>query len=471
MLTSVFKSMSVAMLTTTILCGTAAAETATVRMVLKDFISTNANSVAHVERIEAALAEQGQDIDIEIVDLPASGYANALGIMLLSGDIPDLIYFQGGDQKIADQDVLEDWRPWIAKTEHLKNALYPHNKARLDNYPYLMHVFPLRAQQPVIRTDWLVATGLKAPTNLDEYKALFKAIRDGDLDGDGSKNTFGTTAGGSLRELDGYMNPAFGITSTWLRDNQGAWTHSQISAQERDKLTYYNRLFQEGLLDPEYVTLNWEAKEDRFYTGRVGVVSASRPSNVVVYQTKMNTVHPGTTLTLLNPPKGPGGQGLLAVNVSKESRGWAMSSLSRNKEAVVAVLDFMASPKGQFMEQFGLEGIHHTKKGQQVTALSELGSWESPFMISASWKPPVELFPAPAARYLRNTQTYFLPDNAFAFPSEHAAAVDATTNVYNEWAYKFVSGSASFEEWDDYVSAWKSSGGASLIKFAGQKLK
>ena len=47
---------------------------------------------------------------------PASGYADALGVMLLSGDIPDLIYFQGGDQKMAEQGILEDLTPWIEKT-------------------------------------------------------------------------------------------------------------------------------------------------------------------------------------------------------------------------------------------------------------------------------------------------------------------------------------------------------------------
>lgn len=470
MLTKVSTTLSATLLAGTFLSGAAVAETGTVRMVLKDFISTNANSVAHVERIEAALAEQGHDIDIEIVDLPASGYADALGIMLLSGDLPDLIYFQGGDRKIADQDVLEDWRPWIAGTEYLKDALYPHNEARLENYPYLMHVFPLRAQQPVIRTDWLEATGLGAPETVEDYAALFTALRDGDLDGDGKANTFGTTAGGSLKELDGYMNPAFGITATWLQGGDG-WTHSQISEQQREKLTYYNQLFENGLLDPEYVTINWEAKEDRFYTGRAGVVSASRPSNVVVYQTKMSTVHPDTTLTLLDPPKGPGGQGLLAVDVSKEGRGWAMSALSENKEAVVTLLDFMASPKGQFMEQFGLEGVHHSIDGGDVSVKPELGSWESPFMISASWTPPVELFPAPAVQYLQNTQDHFLPDNAFAFPSDYAAALDATTNVTNEWTFKFVSGSASFEQWDEFVAAWKSAGGDSLIEHANQVLQ
>ena len=56
--------LSAALLTSTCLGGAALAETATVRMVLKDFISTNPNSVAHVERIEAALARAKDMISI-----------------------------------------------------------------------------------------------------------------------------------------------------------------------------------------------------------------------------------------------------------------------------------------------------------------------------------------------------------------------------------------------------------------------
>lgn len=176
-------------------------------------------------------------------------------------------------------------------------------------------------------------------------------------------------------------------------------------------------------------------------------------------------------MTLIDPPQGPKGQGLLAVDVSKESRGWAMSASSENKEAVVTLLDFMASPEGQFMEQFGLEGIHHEMDGDQVKILPALGTWETVFMVSASWTPTVELFNVPAARYLENMQTYFLPDNAFAFPSDYAATVDATTNVYNEWAFKFVSGAASFDEWDDYLAAWKAAGGESLVEYANTVLE
>ena len=45
----------------------------------------------------------GTDIDIQIVAIATSSYADKLSALLLGGDIPDLIYFQGGDQKMVEQ--------------------------------------------------------------------------------------------------------------------------------------------------------------------------------------------------------------------------------------------------------------------------------------------------------------------------------------------------------------------------------
>lgn len=165
-----------------------------IRFVSKDLLSTNPPDVAHIQRIEDALRAQGTDLDIQIVDLPSATYADALGVMLLSGDIPDLIYFQGGDAKMAEQGILEDLNPWIEQSPNLKAALWPHNVVRLQNYPFLLYVYPPRAPQPVIRTDWLEQLGMAPPTTVEEYEAFFQAIHDADLDGDGTPgNTYGVT--------------------------------------------------------------------------------------------------------------------------------------------------------------------------------------------------------------------------------------------------------------------------------------
>jgi putative aldouronate transport system substrate-binding protein len=320
----------------------------TLRLVSKDLLTTNPDDMKEIEAIEAALKAQGHDIDIQTIDLPGgtSAYVDALGVMLLSGDIPDIIYFQGGDQKMAEQGILEDLNPWIEKSAHLKAALWPHNVDRLANYPYLVYVYPPRAPQPVMRKDWLDKLGMAAPTTVEEYEALFQAIHDGDLDGDGTPgNTLGLTGFGNTAELDSIFNQAFGVTGTWMKNAEGKWVNARVTDAEKAKLEYYAGLAAKGLYDKEYVTNTFDVKEDKFYTGKAGVIFGSSPEVIDIYAGKMRQAHPGETidLALLPIPSGPGGQGLAAVDVAKESRGWAISALSEHKDEAFAVLDFMAS--------------------------------------------------------------------------------------------------------------------------------
>ena len=152
------------------------ADPVTIRVVSKDLTTSNPDDVKLMKAYEEALKAKGTDIHIQVIDLPSSGYADKLSAMLLSGDIPDLIYFQGGDAKMAEQGVLEDWNNWLPKTTYLKDALFPHNVERLKNYPYLLYVYPPRMPQPVIRADWLEKSGVAAPkTFLSTFSSPFRS--------------------------------------------------------------------------------------------------------------------------------------------------------------------------------------------------------------------------------------------------------------------------------------------------------
>lgn len=445
------------------LAGAALADPVTIRLVAKDLLTTNPQDVAHIERIEQAMAAQGTEINIEIVDLPSAGYADKLGLMLLSGDIPDLIYFQGGDEQFANQDILEDWRPWIAETTNLKAGLWPHNVERLDNYPYLLYPFPARTKSAVIRQDWLDQLGGEAPHSIDDWTALLTAASTTDLTGDGSNDTYGILAPDNTAELDAIFDKAFGVTATWLQNGDGDWINSRVSDAEREKLAYYQMLFADGLLDPEFVTTNWELKEDKFYSGKVAVVMGTAGPVVDIYRTKMQQVNPGTELVLLDPPAG-----LQAVDVSKESRGFAMSALSEHKEAVVALMDFLASPEGQMFERMGFEGEHYTKDGDTYAITDAMGTWYPRFMMvnPDAWTAPTDLLSPVAQASLAQGAEYFTPDNSFVWPGDLAADVDAAENYYRSSVYRFVSGDWSMDQWDAYVEGWNAAGGSKLTDYA-----
>lgn len=446
----------------------ATAEPVTIRIVSKDLLTTNPDDVKLLEMYEEALRAQGTDLDLQIVDLPSSGYADKLSAMLLSGDIPDLIYFQGGDAKMAEQGILEDWNTWLPKTTYLKDALFPHNVERLKNYPCLLYIYPPRIPQPVIRTDWLEKTGVPAPKTVDDYVTLFKALKDGDLDGNGKADTYGVTSAENTNELDAVFNQAFGVTGTWMKNEAGEWVHSRITFQERDKIAFYASLREQGLYDPEYITTKWDVKEDKFYSGRVGVIFGSSAEVIDIYGGKMRQAHPDEDieLTLLAPPKGPGGQGLQALDVSKESRGLAISTISEHKEEVVKLLDFIASPEGQMIERMGFEGEQYTKEGDKIVPTDKISTWYARFLVAANWKPPVQWMSEASQQSLETIAANFKPDNAFVWPAEYAADLDATENVYRAWVYKFISGEAGMDQWDAYVAEWNAAGGERLTEYA-----
>lgn len=444
----------------------------TIRLVSKDLLTTNPDDMKEIEAIEAGLKAQGHDIDIQTVDLPGgtAAYGEALGIMLLSGDIPDIIYFQGGDQKMADQGILEDLNPWIEKSENIKAALWPHNVDRLANYPYLLYIYPPRAPQPVIRQDWLDQLGMDAPTTVEGYEALFQAIHDGDLDGDGvTGNTLGLTGFGSTAELDSIFNQAFGVTGTWMKNADGQWVNARVTDAEKDKIAFYAGLAAKGLYDKEYVTNTYDVKEDKFYSGKAGVIFGSSPEVIDIYAGKMRQAHPGEdiTLTLLPVPSGPGGKGLAAVDVAKESRGFAISALSENKEAAMAVLDFMASKDGQDIDRMGFEGTQYTKDASgAVTFTDQISTWYARFFNAANWAPPTPLLSPTAQAALDTIKADFTADNAFVWPAEFAADVDATEQVYRAWVARFITGEASMDQWGDFVAEYNAAGGERMAEYA-----
>ncbi|MGF6157621.1 putative aldouronate transport system substrate-binding protein [Ensifer sp. KUDG1] len=442
------------------------ADPVTIRVVSKDLTTSNPDDVKLMKAYEEALKAKGTDIHIQVIDLPSSGYADKLSAMLLSGDIPDLIYFQGGDTKMAEQGVLEDWNNWLPKTSYLKDALFPHNVERLKNYPYLLYVYPPRMPQPVIRTDWLEKSGVAAPKTTDDYVSLFKSIKDGDFDGNGKADSYGVTTADNTQELDAIFNQAFGVTGTWMKNEAGEWIHARVSSAEKAKIGFYASLREQGLYDPEFITTKWDVKEDKFYSGRAGVIFGSSAEVIDIYGGKMRQAHPGVNLSLLSPPKGPGGQGLMALDVSKEARGLAIATTSEHKEEVVKLLDFIASPEGQAIERLGFEGEQYTKDGETIKPTDKLATWYARFLVAANWQPPVQWLSEAAQQSLKTISADFKPDNAFVWPAEYATDIDATENVYRAWVYKFVSGEAKMDQWDQFVSEWNAAGGEKMTEYA-----
>ena len=236
------------------------------------------------------MAEEGTKVKIELVEMPSGNYAEKLNLMLLGKDIPDIIYFQGGDLQISQQGLLEDLTPYIEKSKYIKPNLEPQNKKRLENYPYLLWIKPLASKVPVMRSDWFdklsTSKKLMEDPTIDNYYAFLKQLKESNLGGKGSP-AYALTAAGNTLEMDEIFDQAFGNKSTWIKDENGKYIYNKVSNNEKEKLTFYNKLYKEGILDPEYLTKKWDTKEKAFYDNQAAIIAGTAGKVIDIYEGKV----------------------------------------------------------------------------------------------------------------------------------------------------------------------------------------
>jgi putative aldouronate transport system substrate-binding protein len=448
----------------------------TIRLVKKDDGPSNPAAVKYYDNLEKALkADENLDVDIELVEVPQGNYSEKLNLLLYSGDIPDLIYFQGGDQQIAEQDLLEDLTPYIKDSKYLKDLLQPYNEKRLENYPYLLWVKPLDSKTPVIRADWFnqvpSAQEFIANPTTDNYYKFFKELL---AVPNGPKN--GVSVAGDITELDYMFEMAFGLNQTWLKKDDGTYEYSKVSNKEKEKLAFYNQLYKDGILDPQYLTKQWDTKEKAFYDGETGVIVGTNGKVVDLYNGKMKQLNGDSAELVVLPPAKGEFQGFAPTDITKESRGMAISSQSENKEIAFKILDYLASPKGQMFDRLGFEGEHYNIVDNQIELTDKYysewyaGYWEATDLKTEQpLKTP--LLSEPAVKSQELAKEFYSEDNNFMIPEEHVSKWDAMENLYKEYATDIITGKRPIDDFDTFVKEWEKAGGKELTEYANKTIK
>ncbi len=433
-----------------------------IRIVAKDFSPAEAANVQHLRNVEAGFeAYAGKKISLELVPVPEGAYGEKLNLMLLGGDIPDLIYFQGGDEVIANQGLLVDLGPYVANSSVMQSVLMDFNMERLSNYPYLLWLAPPRARTAVVRADWFNEAGGKVPVSVQDYYELFQAIKANHPEASVVTDT------GNTGRMDYTFNHAFGITATWIMED-GSYVYSKVSRAEREKLEFYQELYAEGILDPDYVTTKWDTMEDKLYTNQVAMVFGTAGIVLDIYENKLME-NQNVGLVALPPAKGVS-QGY-SVSSAKETRGWAISTTSENPDVVFELLEFLATDEGQFLDRYGIEGVHYNMVDGKAVFTEEKGNWWPHFHEVMSWDAPTPLLGQAGLAGWDFILDYAKGDPDFPIPEELSPTWDALQNLYKEYSFKIITGEYGIEAFDDYVKEWYNLGGDKVTEYAREMLR
>jgi putative aldouronate transport system substrate-binding protein len=200
--------------------------------------------------------------------------------MALAGDLPDVFGGTLGDPNyysfINEGYVRDIPQAMIDK--------YPTLKAYIESCPATMsfkqadgklysiprrtdYGIPLAAAEFGIyyRADWATKLGIAEPTTMDELKVMMKAFTEQDPDGNGVKDTYGTS--GWLWQI--HYAP-WNDMYNWVKED-GKWIPGYAANAMVPALQFWNGLYKEGILDPEFA----EADDmGLFLGGKIGVLYA-----------------------------------------------------------------------------------------------------------------------------------------------------------------------------------------------------
>lgn len=448
-------------------------EVTTLRIALKGISMEDERQKTWFDNYNRALQEAGIPVELEVVEMQSGTYSDNLALMLNSGDIPDIIYFQGGDQVFAAQGVLEDLTPYIENSKYVKDALEDFQQERLKNYPYLLFVTPALTPVPVIRTDVLnscasAQTVLNDPT-IENYTKLFEELM--------ADHEAVWGLDGSLNGINAMFDQALGLTNTWLKDDSGEYVYSRVSDQSLEELKYYAELYQKGIIDKDYLSANWEVKENDFYSNKTAIISGNQGAVINLYNSNQVAANgEEAALTVLPPAKGVA-QGYLPLDVSKESRGFAISAVSEHKDLAFEVLDFAVSEQGRILDLLGTEGTDYKVEDGIYTLLPDHDNWYANFFETFQnfdldkMNPETPYWSDAALSSAEMTDTYSTMDNAFVIPDDLIVSWDAAETKASEFIADFILGNKTEADWDTFVQEWSDAGGAAVTEYANTVLE
>ncbi|MBU5673771.1 extracellular solute-binding protein [Paenibacillus brevis] len=307
-------------------------------------------------------------VEAKFVPVLRSEAVQKLNVMFASGSAPDMV----NDYDTGFRDSLYQQKQLLPLDDYLQYA--PEYEKLLEKYPQLREVGtkpdgklyeigkinePHLQSVAFIRVDWLKKLGLEVPKTTDELITVLKAFVEQDPDGNGKKDTYGTnisyTSGGMVDSMFGAGGWAISADDKIIR----SWDNTLEATK------FKKRLFEEGLIDPDYLadTNGSKAKQD-YLNGKVGVFLPPQINNwfesTVTDIKTIRRVVPEAEIAPMMQPESPMGQFTHHVTNPIQMT-TVVNAAAKDPKAVMEYINFMLQPDTALTLRKGLEGEHWNK--------------------------------------------------------------------------------------------------------------
>lgn len=347
-----------------------------------------------------------------------------------------------------------------------------------------------------INNDWLNKLGLSIPKTTEELYKVLKEFSDKDPNGNNQKDEIpmiGATNGYGT-QIWLYLMNAFVYCSPdvyYLTNEFGEIRFAYDTDQWLEGLQFMNRLCKEGLLNP--LTFTQDAAQYKVLLG-----SGDRPSYGVIGCNSFSVFPSGTEdrqeqYESLAPLIGPNGVQWAIESASSLPRPkWQITKDCKYPEAAFRIADFMCSFESTNMAQLGVEGINYELvegeplyknakiiyKMLTVTGDPQNSNWgvgyAPMFRLQGENSQTKESATITRLKLSAATPKYaqHAPKESFVGKliltleeTEEVSDIITTLDSYvNEMLVAFITGSKSFDEWNEYLNELKKIGKDKLLE-------
>lgn len=301
-------------------------------------------------------------IKVNFQTVSSSQYQDKLSVTLASGELPDIVHGvpvnelkelgqEGAVVALNDYaDILPNFKklyidenPWVATS-------YGDENGKLYSWPiYEMnrdvnHGF-------MYRKDILDANGIEPWTDTESFYQVLKKLKEIYPD----SYPYASKTGAIIFRDWAY---GWGIGSAdyplFFDESDNKWKLASHTQAHRDQLDFMKRLYDEGLMDPEFITDTSDSWTSKMTTDRA-FVTWDWIGRLDLFYNQVKDANPNYNLRY-GLPVGPTGN---VRTLPKIDGTWGIAVANNKKtEVSLKLLDYLTSPSGSELMTIGVEGVN-----------------------------------------------------------------------------------------------------------------
>ncbi len=356
-------------------------------------------------------------IKLDVQYSPGDSDETVMASQLASGTIPDVIvtYLDNSTRpefalllKAAQEEMFADVAPFMEDSEvysrYLEEGYLPNDARKnitfrdeFDGAAYLLqlsipavdrsleynpedaYIGGMYIQKSIAEDLGIDSTEINTQ---EQFYDLLVQIKQGGFKDDNGNDVYplGPKYWGGSPDALKYIVPGYnwGVSDGYNITEDGTVKHEAETDYVYDKINYVRKLLAEGLMNPEFFTMD---------ATRAGEVSKTHNSAIIAdvhnYQDIVYESGDWVPLGPLNDITG----GNAEIKSGKNGYGaWAISSEAERPEEIFKFFDYLATKEGQLLCQYGIEGENYTMVGGKPVltedTLQKLNEGDTDYLIN-----------------------------------------------------------------------------------------